>query len=46
VYEKSVELAEQTYKQSSDVWGGAKAEQQEKRDPVNGTTYVDQEENK
>lgn len=46
VYIKSVELAEQTYKQSSDVWGGSGNNAGEKKDAVSGTTFVDQEENK
>lgn len=45
VYQKSVELAEQTYKQSSDVWNGNASEtiQKTKQDSVTGTTYIDNE---
>jgi hypothetical protein len=47
VYTKSVELAEQTYKQSADVWGGNAADKgQSNQNPVDGTTYVDHEDNK
>lgn len=47
IYTRSVELAEQTYKQSSDVWGGnAGNSQNSTQDPVNGTTYVDREDKK
>ena len=48
VYQKSVELAEQTYKQSADVWNGNDIEtiQPAKQDTVTGTTYVDNEEKK
>lgn len=43
IYTRSVELAEQTYKQSSDVWGGTPAAEHEKQDPVDGTTFVNEE---
>jgi hypothetical protein len=48
VYQKSVELAEETYKQSAEAWnGGPKAaDQSVKQDPVTGTTFVDNEEKK
>ncbi|MBK9438266.1 MAG: zf-HC2 domain-containing protein [Chloracidobacterium sp.] len=47
VYQKSVELAEETYKQSSDAWkGGKDAGITTKPEPVTGTTYVDNEEKK
>jgi len=47
VYQKGVELAEETYKQSSEAWSGGKAaEQAPKQDPVSGTTFVDNEEKK
>ena len=48
VYQKSVELAEETYKQSAEAWnGGPKAaDQGVRQDPVTGTTYVDNEEKK
>ncbi|MEP7074368.1 MAG: zf-HC2 domain-containing protein [Acidobacteriota bacterium] len=45
IYTRSVELAEQTYKQSSDVWGGTPETPpngQSNQGPVHGTTYVDQ----
>lgn len=44
VYQKSYELAEQTYKQSADVWNGNSSEAvpAEKQDPVTGTTYVEE----
>ena len=42
VYEQGVELAEQTYKQSADVWNGnTEIDQNTKQDPVTGTTFVD-----
>ncbi|MEO8650076.1 MAG: zf-HC2 domain-containing protein [Acidobacteriota bacterium] len=40
VYTKGVELAEQTYKQSADAWGG-RPQQQAGQDPVEGTTFVE-----
>jgi hypothetical protein len=46
VYAKSVELAEQTYKQSADVWGGNTVDPNAKKDAVSGTTNVDQEDKK
>lgn len=46
VYTKSVELAEQTYKQSADVWGGSPDNVQNDQKPVDGTTYVDREDNR
>jgi anti-sigma factor RsiW len=47
IYTKSVELAEQTYKQSSDVWGGnSENSGQNIQDPVGSTTYIDNEEKK
>ena len=45
IYARSVELAEQTYKQSSDVWSGSPEtppKGQNNQAPVDGTTYVDQ----
>jgi hypothetical protein len=44
VYTKSVELAEQTYKQGADAWNGNSAGQNQ--DPVSGTTYVNEEDKK
>jgi hypothetical protein len=44
VYQKSFELAEQTYKQSADAWNGRP--ESVKRDPVMGTTTIGNEENK
>jgi len=42
VYQQGFELAEQTYKQSADAWNGNKdASQNNKQEPVTGTTYVD-----
>ena len=47
IYTRSVELAEQTYRQSSDVWGGKDADNgQNNQDPVSGTTYIDNEDKK
>jgi len=47
IYTRSVELAEQTYKQSSDVFtGGTSDDSQINQKPVNGTTDVDNEDNK
>lgn len=48
VYQKSFELAEQTYKQSADAWNGKETDlnQNPKQEPVAGTTYVDNEEKK
>jgi hypothetical protein len=47
VYVKSVELAEQTYKQGADAWGGnSNQSSNDKQDPVNGTRFVNQEESK
>jgi anti-sigma factor RsiW len=46
IYTRSVELAEQTYKQSSDVWGGAPAAEPNGQTPVDGTTDVNQGDNK
>ncbi len=48
VYQKSVELAEETYKQSSDAWniGSKESDQTPKQDPVTGTTFVDNEDKK
>ncbi|MGB7069024.1 MAG: zf-HC2 domain-containing protein [Pyrinomonadaceae bacterium] len=46
VYNKSFELAEQTYRQSADAWNGISPEQQiSNQNPVTGTTYVNQGEN-
>ena len=45
VYQKGFELAEQTYKQSADVWGGAKNEQPSYQEPVNGT-YINSKDSK
>lgn len=41
VYNKSFLLAEQTYRQGSEVWKGRTVEPQRKTEPVNGTTYVE-----
>ncbi|CAN5395112.1 hypothetical protein BH10ACI3_BH10ACI3_11230 [soil metagenome] len=48
VYTRSVELAEQTYQQSADAWNGkpASLNQAPKQDPVTGTTFVDNGDNK
>ena len=45
VYQKSYQLAEQTYQQSADVWSEAGAEQPRSIEPIQGT-YVNQEENR
>ncbi|MEO7538570.1 MAG: hypothetical protein ABIV21_00950, partial [Pyrinomonadaceae bacterium] len=44
VYQKSFELAEQTYKQSADAWNGKP--ESLKKDPIMGTTTVGNEERK
>ena len=42
VYQQGFHLAEQTYKQSADVWSGTDASKNEtKQDPVTGTTYIE-----
>lgn len=42
VYQKSFELAEQTYQQSADAWnGGVEQQQNVNQEPVGGTTYVE-----
>ena len=48
VYTTGVELAEQTYQQSSDAWNGKpiSAGEATKQDPITGTTDVSHEENK
>ena len=43
VYQKSYILAEQTYQQSANAWNGKAEDQNQKQDPVTGTTYVDSE---
>lgn len=45
VYQKSVELAEQTYQQSADAWSGTKAEPAATQELITGTTYTGQEGN-
>lgn len=48
VYQKSFELAEQTYQQSANAWNGTPSDSTQgvQKDPVTGTTDVDQEEKK
>lgn len=46
VYQKGYTLAEQTYHQSAEAWEGNKVNTMEKKDPVTGTTFVDQQEEK
>ena len=48
VYQKSVELAGETIKQSADAWNGGSKELDppQKQDPITGTTYVDNGEQK
>lgn len=46
VYAKSVELAEETYKQSAAAWNGKEADPVTKAEPVTGTTFVEHGENK
>lgn len=46
IYQRSVELAGQTYQQSSAVWSGKPAEPAPSTDPVTGTTFVNGEEKK
>ncbi len=43
VYRQGFELAEQTYKQSTEVWTGTR-ESNSKQEPVTGTTYIENEE--
>ena len=43
VYQKSYMLAEQTYEQSAKAWNGKPQDQNQKQDPVTGTTYIDNE---
>ena len=46
VYQKSFELAEQTYQKSADAWkGNPQPIQEVKQDPITGTTDVSNEEN-
>lgn len=45
VYQKSIELAEQTYKQSTSVWGDKSADPAVTQEPIQGT-FVNNEENK
>lgn len=48
VYQRSVELAEQTYQQSAAAWNGkpVSLDQAPNQDPITGTTFVDSGENK
>lgn len=46
VYQKSYQLAEQTYQQSAEVLEGSKVEKEVKKDPVTGTIPVNNEENR
>lgn len=48
VYQRSFELAEQTYQQSADAWNGKPAEvnQAPRQDPISGTRTVENEEKK
>lgn len=46
VYQKSYQLAEQTYQQGAEVLEGSKIENDAKKDPVTGTTPVGNEENR
>lgn len=41
VYAKSVELAEQTYKQGADAFGAGSTDSRQSQEPINGTTYVE-----
>jgi hypothetical protein len=41
VYAKSFQLAEQTYEQSAAAWNGKKPEYQQSREPITGTTFVE-----
>lgn len=43
VYEKSVFLAERTYKQGTEAWQGRPGQPQQGQEPVTGTTFVDSE---
>ena len=44
VYQQGYELAEQTYKQGTEVWTGNKKDEDPKPVPVTGTTYIENEE--
>lgn len=44
VYQKSYQLAEQTYQQSAEAIEGSSVEKEQKKDPVTGTTFADHEE--
>jgi hypothetical protein len=44
VYQKSYQLAEQTYQQSAETIEGSSAEKEQKKDPVTGTTFTSNEE--
>ena len=47
VYAQGVELAEQTYQQSTDAWSGKPQENQDiRQDPVTGTTDVSNKDNR
>lgn len=46
IYQRSVELAGQTYQQSSAVWNGKPTEPVPSTDPISGTTSVSNEEQK
>lgn len=47
VYQQGFQLAEQTYKQSADAWRGNDASKNDsKQDPVTGTTFIDNGENR
>jgi hypothetical protein len=42
IYQRSVELAGQTYQQSSAVWSGKPAEPASSTEPITGTTFVNE----
>jgi hypothetical protein len=42
VYAKSFKLAEQTYEQSAAAWNGKELDTSPAREPINGTTYVEE----
>lgn len=43
VYQRSFELAEQTYKQGSDAWNGKAVTVEQADDPITGTTTIEHE---
>lgn len=44
IYQKSYQMAEQTYQQSAEALEGSSVETEQKKDPVTGTTFTNSEE--